>query len=164
MNLRSTYAFAVWLAIVTPAFAQIEAVIPWAPAPMHADGRKHLLYEIHLTNFIPLTCLLERVEISTRAGERFGDFAGQELTDALDHPGFNTGGTDTRVIGPRCWPGPLRLLRTSPARKLTREGRRSRTARTGAGPAREFRQFRRAAFTLSRQPRAQTRYRRRIAV
>ena len=100
MDLRSTYAFAVLLAGVTPAFAQIEAVIPWVPAPMHANGQKHLLYEIHLTNFIPLTCLLERVEISSRAGERLATYAGQELADALDHPGFNTGGTDTRVIGP----------------------------------------------------------------
>jgi len=100
MNLRAACRLVLLLAGSVSARAQFEAVIPWAPAPMHANDQAHLVYEIHFTNFVSVTSLLERVEISSQTGARLATYVGQELADALDHPGFETGGSDTRVLGP----------------------------------------------------------------
>ncbi|HEY8996787.1 MAG TPA: M23 family metallopeptidase [Edaphobacter sp.] len=41
----------------------MEARIPFAPTAFPSEGRTYLLYELHLTNFMPSSASLERIEV-----------------------------------------------------------------------------------------------------
>jgi murein DD-endopeptidase len=52
-------------AVVPPRQVQaipVDVLVPFSPTPIHAEGRKHLMYELHLTNFGRSDLQLVRVD------------------------------------------------------------------------------------------------------
>src|SRR6266404_7207503 len=65
-----------------PIDAPIDVVVPVPPTPFQADGKTHLVYEIHLTNFGRQECVLTRVEVPSLAS-----YTGDELARIVMRPG-----------------------------------------------------------------------------
>lgn len=72
-----------------PLTVPIDLVIPIAPTAFQADGKTHLVYELHVTNMGPWDCTLMRVEtVSGDARARsLGTFAEAELEGMIRRAG-----------------------------------------------------------------------------
>lgn len=77
----------------------IDIQIPFAPTPVKANGKFHLFYELHITNFRSRSLELTRVEVSGDNGASpLASYTGAELTSRLARPG-TTDVADQRIIG-----------------------------------------------------------------
>src|SRR5260370_24999154 len=72
-----------------PLDAPIDVAVPVLPTPFTADGKRHLVYELHLTNFGRTECLLTRVDVLIN-GRRLAGHSHAELAKLLLRPGFQT--------------------------------------------------------------------------
>ncbi|MBI1357698.1 MAG: peptidoglycan DD-metalloendopeptidase family protein [Acidobacteria bacterium] len=71
--------------------------VGFAPTPFQADGRTHLCYELHITNWSAGEALLSRIEVL--AGDSpLASFEGAELNGLLARPGA-PGVEDRRALG-----------------------------------------------------------------
>lgn len=95
-------------AIQSPAFAQsrapidlpVEMDVPIAPTPFKADGKTHLVYELHLTNFGSTELTLARVEILAVSGATpLAQYEGTELSARLARPGLAQPNPDKLRVG-----------------------------------------------------------------
>jgi murein DD-endopeptidase MepM/ murein hydrolase activator NlpD len=77
----------------------IEMDVPIAPTPVKADGKTHLAYELHLTNFAPTELTLTRVEALAADGKALGSYEGTELTSRLARPGLPPGNQEKQRLG-----------------------------------------------------------------
>jgi hypothetical protein len=68
-----------------------------APVPFLASGQRHVVYELHVTNFRAAEVLLQRLEVLD-GDSILSTLAGSELHAALARPG-TTGLVDNRVLG-----------------------------------------------------------------
>jgi len=57
--------------------------VPVPPTPFQADGKTHLVYEVHLTNFGRQECTLTRIEVPSLV-----TYAGDELARIVMRPGL----------------------------------------------------------------------------
>ncbi len=84
-----------------PLSAPVDLEIPMAPTPVKADGKMHLFYELHITNFRPKNLELTRVEVlkdETNAAP-LASYKDTELVNRLGRPGAPPELSDTRIIG-----------------------------------------------------------------
>lgn len=83
-----------------PSAVPVDLEIPMPPTPVKADGKIHLLYELHVTNFGVRSLELTRVEVlRDGAGDSpLAGYEGSELTGRLARPGAPAGLSDKRVI------------------------------------------------------------------
>lgn len=66
----------------------VEAVVWFSPSSVRAEGRRHLLYELHLTNFGKHDLQLARVDVSDPAtGKVLQSVTGNALVSAIYVPG-----------------------------------------------------------------------------
>lgn len=66
----------------------VDLNVSAAPVGVSAEGRRHLVYELHLTNFGRADLKLERIEvIDKRTGALLAAFADQDLRNILARPG-----------------------------------------------------------------------------
>ena len=72
---------------VVPAGLPVDIAVPFQPAPVNAEGRRHILYELHISNFGRQDLTLERVEILDPSGTRIADYSGDALNAVLSRPG-----------------------------------------------------------------------------
>jgi murein DD-endopeptidase MepM/ murein hydrolase activator NlpD len=97
---------ALWVSLVlvstlgsvrAPALAQarppidlpVDMDVPLAPTPFRADGKTHLVYELHLTNFSANELTLARVEVLAGAGAApLAQYEGAELNVRIARPGL----------------------------------------------------------------------------
>ena len=76
--------------------------IPDAPIPMRADGKIHLLYEIHISNLGRVPLYLEKIQV-TCGGEPnriYTTYMGKDFDDMLGGFGSQPEGSDIRKILP----------------------------------------------------------------
>ena len=68
----------------------IDVTVPKAPSPFKANGRTHLVYELHVTNFGADDCLLDRVTAldADASGRELAAYEGDALADATARPGL----------------------------------------------------------------------------
>jgi hypothetical protein len=80
-------------------FAQVE--VPNAPAPVKADGKVYLLYELHITNFRAANLELMRIEVLSDDGkaQTIASYQDTELSGMLHRPGAPADLADKRNIG-----------------------------------------------------------------
>ena len=52
----------------------VEMMVPIAPTPVEGDGKTHLAYELHLTNFAPLELTLVRLEVLGGDGKPLAEY------------------------------------------------------------------------------------------
>src|SRR6266404_1485773 len=65
-----------------PIDAPVEVFVPVPPTPFQADGKTHLVYEVHLTNFGRQECTLTRIDVPSLA-----TYAGDDLARLVMRPG-----------------------------------------------------------------------------
>jgi murein DD-endopeptidase len=83
---------------VHPAGIPVELSAPFVPPPVAAEGQRHLLYELHITNFGAAELSLARIEIlDDRNSAVLASYEGEELKGMLARPG-TPGLADRRVI------------------------------------------------------------------
>jgi murein DD-endopeptidase len=84
-----------------PLTPPLDVVVPLAPTAFHADGKTHLVYELHVTNLSPTDCTLTHVEVlnaeAPRATLAHWDGAGMEAI--ISRPG-QPGVAEKAKIGP----------------------------------------------------------------
>ncbi len=79
-----------------PLDAPVEVTVPTAPAPLRADDRSHLVYEIHVTNLARRDVTLERVEVDG-GGRSLARFESSVLASMCAHPGEEQPAGDDRL-------------------------------------------------------------------
>ena len=84
-----------------PLDAPIDIAVPVAPTPfVGGDGRTHLVYEAHVTNFASRDLSLRRFEVLAPDGKLLSQAAAAELPAILDRPGLPPAAGDPTRIGP----------------------------------------------------------------
>lgn len=73
-----------------PAAASLEVAVPYAPIPFRADGKLHLVYELHITNFRSVEVALTRIELLNveKPGSKLPAYEDALLRDGLGRPGM----------------------------------------------------------------------------
>jgi hypothetical protein len=83
----------------TPLVQSIDIHVPAPPTPVTIAGRRHLAYELHLTNFRPFDVALGRVEVrDTDRRHSLADLRDAALVDRIGRPGSLPASADKRVI------------------------------------------------------------------
>jgi murein DD-endopeptidase len=72
-----------------PLTVPIDVVIPIAPTAFKADGKWHLAYELHVSNYSHADCRLMQVDVVPENGgqKSLASFSGGELDGMMVHPG-----------------------------------------------------------------------------
>lgn len=84
----------------TPIIQSLDIQVPVAPAAINVGGKRHLVYELHVTNFQTVDVALNRVEIlNADDGTPLANFSGDELAARLGRPGMRGDVGDKHVIG-----------------------------------------------------------------
>ena len=79
----------------------VDVEIPVAPTPVRANGKMHLLYELHLTNFRAKSLELTRLEVLKDEANALplARYKDAELVSRLARPGAPSDLADKRIIG-----------------------------------------------------------------
>ena len=77
----------------------VEMMVPIAPTPVKGDGKTHLAYELHLTNFAPLELTLARLEVLGGDGKPLAEYEAAELGNRLGRPGLPASADKQRLAG-----------------------------------------------------------------
>jgi murein DD-endopeptidase len=71
--------------------APVEVMVLCAPTPVRAEGKFHLVYELHITNFGQKDVTLTKVEVlGDKSGSPILTYEGSQLGDELSTPGRTT--------------------------------------------------------------------------
>ncbi|HJQ69259.1 MAG TPA: M23 family metallopeptidase [Blastocatellia bacterium] len=86
--------------VQVPAGMSLDVQIPSAPIPVKADGKVHLAYELHITNFRGVDLALTRVEVTSgdNTAAVLADYRDAALSERLARPGARPDLADKRVI------------------------------------------------------------------
>jgi murein DD-endopeptidase MepM/ murein hydrolase activator NlpD len=76
----------------------VEMTVPVAPTPFRANGKNHLVYELHLTNLSLIELSISKFEV-LNGDAAIAIFEGVELNNMLQNPVAGNV-TDNRVVGP----------------------------------------------------------------
>lgn len=77
----------------------VEMMVPLAPTPFKGDGKMHLVYELHLTNFSSQELTLTKLEIVDADGRPLAKHEGEELGARLARPGLPQATEKQRIGG-----------------------------------------------------------------
>jgi murein DD-endopeptidase len=80
-----------------PAAIPVDLSVPFAPRPVSAESQRHLLYELHVTNFGRADLTLERIDVLGDKANIVATYEGEALAGVLARPGTNA--PDVRIIG-----------------------------------------------------------------
>lgn len=73
-----------------PISLPIDVTVPIAPTAFKADGKIHLVYELHIVNMSPWNCVLTHVEVlAANSQNSLGSFSGAALDGMLERPGIS---------------------------------------------------------------------------
>lgn len=83
-----------------PLTAPLDVVVPIAPMAFQADGKWHLVYELHITNLAHAECALTRIEVVTADAQHksLANYSAADLAPLITHPGQTS--ADATKIGP----------------------------------------------------------------
>jgi len=111
MRMLSCFALALLVVVTSPRMTLAQARAPLAqtldlavhraPETVTIGGRAHLVYELHLTNFLRTEVAVTGIQVldGDRPAGTIADFRGDDLAQALGRPGVR-GEADTRRIAP----------------------------------------------------------------
>jgi Peptidase family M23 len=83
-----------------PALVQsVDIQIPSAPMPVTIADVRHLVYELHITNFRPYDVVLNRLEVVDAArGSRIAEFSSSQLAARLGRVGTRVEGAERQTV------------------------------------------------------------------
>jgi hypothetical protein len=70
-----------------PIDTPLDVAVPVPPTAFRADGKTHLVYELHATNFGRAECTLTRIEVLPPNGPALASYAGDPLLRLITRPG-----------------------------------------------------------------------------
>jgi hypothetical protein len=77
----------------------MDLLIPVAPTPVSIEGKRHLVYELHLTNFGTSDVVVTRVQVKDGGRKTpLADYRDSELAERLGRPGVDTELHDKRLL------------------------------------------------------------------
>lgn len=77
----------------------VDVIIPFVPHSVAAEGKRHLVYELHLTNFGRAELHLQRIEaVDGVSGRTLMSLSGEQLASAISRRGVAAGG-DRLALG-----------------------------------------------------------------
>jgi murein DD-endopeptidase len=83
-----------------PAAIPVDLRVTFAPHPVVAEGKRHIVYELHLSNYGRTDLAVRRLEVLDAAsGAVLSAYEGEELLGIISRPG-TPGLADRRTIGP----------------------------------------------------------------
>lgn len=82
-----------------PLALPVEMMVPVAPIAFKGDGKTHLAYELHLTNFGVAELAMASLEVIGGDGRVIAKYAGDELTGRLARPGVAASSDKQRLGG-----------------------------------------------------------------
>jgi len=74
-----------------PFGAPLEMTVPCAPTPVRGDGKTHLAYELHITNFGSTELQIKRLEVLGQGKATLVQYQGNELAQQVARPGMAQG-------------------------------------------------------------------------
>jgi murein DD-endopeptidase MepM/ murein hydrolase activator NlpD len=78
----------------------VDMDVPIAPTPFKADGKTHLVYELHLTNFSSTELTLAKIEVFAGSGATpLAQYESAELNARLARPGLPQSSLDKQRVG-----------------------------------------------------------------
>jgi len=82
-------------------FFPYDVFVPVAPTPVKGNGKTHLVYELHLTNFLPSDLMLTQVEVfrDKKAETLLSVTKDKALEESINRPGVSGELEDKRIIG-----------------------------------------------------------------
>jgi Peptidase family M23 len=93
-------SMASWAQARKPLVQSVDIQIPVPPTPVRIAGKRHLAYELHLTNFRTIDVDLTRVEVTDADRKTsFADYGDLELAARLGRPGAGSEQPHRRRIG-----------------------------------------------------------------
>jgi murein DD-endopeptidase len=83
-----------------PPLAQsVDIQIPSAPMPVTIAGKRHLVYELHVTNFRPYDVVLNRLEVIDAVRDRrIAEFSDSQLAARLGRVGARVDGSERQTV------------------------------------------------------------------
>lgn len=73
-----------------PISLPLDVTVSIAPTAFKADGKMHLVYELHIVNMSPWNCSLTRVQVlAANSSNSLGSFSGAALDGMLERPGIS---------------------------------------------------------------------------
>jgi hypothetical protein len=113
-TLLVTFGLALLLNVINPHYipaqklfaVPVDLQVPLAPTPVKADGKIHLLYELHVTNFRSRNLEVTRVEVlADDENTPLASYQDVELSNRLGRPGATADLADSRAhyVGDNRW-------------------------------------------------------------
>jgi hypothetical protein len=82
-----------------PLVQSVDIQIPIAPLPFKTAGKRHLAYELHVTNTRPYDVVLNRVEVLDAVrGNRLAEFSDSQLAARLSRVGARVEGPERQTV------------------------------------------------------------------
>lgn len=82
-----------------PIVQSVDLSTPFAPVLFSQDGRLHVAYELHVTNFQQVDVSLNALRL-TAAGAELVAYRGEDLNRRLTRPGFRSDHAIPQIVGP----------------------------------------------------------------
>ena len=77
----------------------VDMLVPIVPTAFKGDGKTHLVYELHLTNFAPMELTLSRLEVLSTDGKVVAKYEDRELSERIMRPGLASSSDKQRLGG-----------------------------------------------------------------
>ncbi|HEX2452378.1 MAG TPA: peptidoglycan DD-metalloendopeptidase family protein [Vicinamibacterales bacterium] len=88
-----------WSQSRSPIISVVDVQVGSPPIPVRIAGKRHLVYELHITNFTLSEITLTRLEVlDANRGTTLGDFRDTDLNDRLGRPGAAVDADQKRAI------------------------------------------------------------------
>jgi murein DD-endopeptidase len=80
----------------------VDLLVPVAPTSFKIAGRTQLVYELHITNFLPVDVSITRVQVRSAppAGASIADYRDSEIGSRIGRPGLRRDQANPQVVGP----------------------------------------------------------------
>ena len=85
-----------------PIVQTVDLIVPLAPATVRIAGKTHVVYELHITNFLPVDVSIVRIQVlrADRSDRPIADYRDDEVRKRIGRPGLRRDHANPQVVGP----------------------------------------------------------------
>jgi murein DD-endopeptidase MepM/ murein hydrolase activator NlpD len=80
----------------------VDLLVPLAPATVAISGATHIVYELHITNLLPVDVSITRIQVKRAdlPGVAIADYRDGDLASRIGRPGLRRGEPNPQIVGP----------------------------------------------------------------
>jgi murein DD-endopeptidase MepM/ murein hydrolase activator NlpD len=80
----------------------VNLLIPMAPTTVAIMGKTHVVYELHMTNLLPVDVSVTRIQVKRDGalGESIADYRAGDLSTRIGRPGLRRAEENPQIVGP----------------------------------------------------------------